>query len=106
MIKIDRVAGCHNHAVFLFGRFDSAGFSSPAHHHRIRGQSAFEDLVPADQFFAFAVQVFLNPLDKITLQFVFIFQVIFFHPFLAGLTFFPMGLGTFIGAEMKIAGGE
>ena len=37
---------------------------------------------------------------------MFIFQVIFLHSLLAGLTFFPMGLGTFIPADMKIVGGE
>src|SRR5687767_2844333 len=102
MIEVAPVAGSHDHIVILLGGSDASFFSPPAHDGSVWCETAFEDLIPADDLPAFAVQVFFHALDKITLQGVLIFQSFGLHPFLATRAHFPLLFRTFISANVDV----
>ena len=85
-----------------FGRFDTAFHAAPTHDSGIGSQSAFDNFIPADQLFPFLFQQVFHAVDKIALQFVFVFQVLRFHAGLAARTFVPETFETFIPADMDI----
>ena len=85
-----------------FGRFDTAFHATPTHDSGIGSQSAFDDFIPADQLFPFLFQQAFHAVDKIALQFVFVFQVLRFHTGLTARAFVPETFETFIPADMDI----
>ncbi len=100
MVKIAPAARCHNGLVFFFGCMYTAFFASPAHYQGIGCKTAFQYLVPANNFPAFAVYEFFHALYKIALQFVFVFQTFLTHQLLAYAVFLPPYLTAFVATNM------
>src|SRR6185437_2437500 len=106
VIEIDVLTRRHDDIVMLFGGIDTAFFAAPAHDRGVGGDTAFEDLVPADDAFAFAVDVFLHALDEPALQLVFVLETELFHPLLTFGAGLPAILGTFVAADVNIRSGK
>jgi len=96
----------HNHRMPHFCRCNASFFAPPRHHGRFRGQSPFQDLIPSQQLPAVSAQEFLNPGDKVTLQFVLLLQSLLFNSFLAQRTLLPFRLVGFIAPHMDESRGE
>ncbi len=96
----------HHHIVPLPGRLDAAVKTSPRHHRSFGSQSALQDLVPADQPFALAVQVFFHALNKPALQFIFIGKPLLPDPLLTFMACFPACFGGFVAADMNVFTGK
>src|SRR6476620_3153600 len=92
--------------MILFCCLYASLFSSPTHHNCIRSKAPFEYLIPPYQSFSFAVYIFLHPLNEVTLQFMFVFQVIVFNSLLAIRTTLPIVFWTFITSGMNILTGK
>ena len=68
----------HDHIMPLLGRFNTTLGSTPAHDCGIGCQTAFQNFIPTDDASPLAVDMIFDALNKITLQPMFIFQVVFF----------------------------
>src|SRR5262249_41074804 len=67
IVEVHISSGSHQYIVMLVGGCNTTLLSAPAHDRGVLCNTAFEDLIPANDFFSFAVYIFFNPLDKITL---------------------------------------
>ena len=104
MIEITRRFRCHHHIVSLIGSINTPLYSAPAHHCGFWRQSAFEYFIPPQQNPVLRVYKFLYPLNKIALQFTYIFQSFGFYPQFTFRAFCPFRFCGFISSNMDIFG--
>ncbi len=86
----------------LSRRIDAALYASPRHHCSILGQTALEDLIPADQPPSLGIDESLNPADKVTLKLRLIPKAFNPYPVLAFAALFPGHLGCLVAPDMDI----
>ncbi len=79
---------------------------APAHDGRVGGQTAFEDLIPADDLLSFRFHDLLHPFFKIALDFLHRLQSFLLHQLFDGVALLPEILGAFVAADMDIAKGK
>ena len=102
-IIVVRISGRrHNYAMTGFGSRYASGSSLPAHNNSVRSQTAFENFVPAYHRLAFFIYHITHVMDEITLQLIFILQVIILHELLGLCRFFPPLLGAFVAANVYV----
>src|SRR5699024_6659456 len=106
VVQVGSGGGGHDHVVAGTGGGDTPFFPAPGHHGRPRGESSFEDLVPADQTTATRGQVRVELADEPALQFVLVGQPLLLDPFLGGVTVLPLGLGAFVPTHVDVGAGE
>ena len=106
MVKITSISGSHNNLVFLTGSFNTSLFSTPRHYRSIRGKPPFQNLIPADDITPFTIHESLHPMNKPTLQSLFIFQSFTLHQCLAMAAFLPRFLRTLIATDMNVMTGK
>src|SRR5690554_2513274 len=99
MIKIAITSWGHHCIMSGFGCLNSTFLTRPAHHSSIGCKSTLQNLVPTDNFPAFAIDKFLNSTDEIALQTFFVLQVLSFYQLLTMCTFLPPHLRAFITAD-------
>src|SRR5882757_246542 len=87
-IEITEIPGGHDDGMLHLRSRDTPGHPAPAHHGGFRSEATFEDLVPANELFAFGIDHFLDPLYKIALQLVYIAEMLVLH---ASCTFWTSG---------------
>src|SRR5688572_22684896 len=102
MIKIAMRTRRHDDIVTSLGRSDTSLCASPRHNSGIWCESAFEDLIPANDLFAFRIEIRFDALNEITLQLVLIGQVFIRHQLLAIGTGFPSCLWAFISTDVDV----
>ncbi|MNY31888.1 hypothetical protein D3C86_1660710 [compost metagenome] len=102
MVEITRRTRCHNNIVSHFGRFNSARFTLPTHNGGFRSQTALQNFIPTNHFSILGNQEFFNSANEITLQFLFVFQLLRFHSGLTFGAFFPTCLIYLIASNMNI----
>ena len=61
----------HDGIMPCFGCVHTAFYTAPWHNSRIGSQTTFENFIPANDVFAFAIQVFLHTGNEIALQLIF-----------------------------------
>ena len=108
-IEVHTVAGrSHNHAVVHQGSSNATIFATPAHHGCRRSQTALENFVPTDDFFALSGKIFFHALHNVALKFFFgrVFlvgsQTEFLDAFLAFRALLPACLWTFVATDVEI----
>src|ERR1035437_856085 len=79
----------HDYIVAHLGGGDAALYAAPRHHGRAWSQAALKDLVPADRPAALLRNEPRHPFDKVTLQFVLVFEPFGLHPGMAPRTLLP-----------------
>ena len=87
-----------------FHSFQTTLSTTPGHHRSIRSQTTVQNLVPAQQVTAVAVQETFHAVNQVTLQFVHVLQPFFLHAGLAERTGLPRCLSSLITTYMNIFG--
>ena len=80
----------------------AAVHAAPRLHRRTRGQTAFEDFVPADHLAAVCFEVTADLTDEPGLQFVFVVQAFSGYAALAFRALFPPNLGGLVPADVDV----
>ena len=94
------------------GSFHAFTRPAPCHHRRIRGYTAFEDFIPADDFAPVGIEEFLRFGNDVTLQalfrrmFLVVLQAQLADFCLALRAFFPTGLRALVSSHVDVLGGE
>ena len=105
-IEVVERAGGHNDIVVHPDSLDTPLGTLPGHYRSVIRKTAFQNLVPSDEFLAIGIDDLFHPADAVTLQLINIFQLLVRNPFLAERTHFPVGFFCFISANVHILGGE
>ena len=90
----------------LAGRFNAAFGAAPRHDGGFRRQSAFQDLVPADELVSVRGEESLDAADKVTLQFMIVLEAFACLRRGALSAHGPPGLGGFVSADMNVRSRE
>lgn len=98
--------GGHDDLVPGSGCSDAACSATPRHDGGALRDTAFEDLVPADQVTAVFVKPFLYAKHEVALQLVFILQTFVLDTFLTGGADFPAFCRTLVATHMDVLRGE
>ncbi len=102
LVQVATVARCHHGVVPLPDGLEAALGPPPRHDRGVRGQAAFQDLVPADEPASVGVQEPLDAAHQVALELFHVFQPLFLHPALTVRTVVPMALPGLVATDMDI----
>ena len=106
--QVHDACGSHDEAMSLLGSLQcSLSVSLPTQNNGIvRQKATVRQLIPAYHLAPFATYIFAHPIHEITLQILFIGNLLLFHPCLTQRAFLPISFTGFIATDMDISGRE
>ena len=78
-VQIDVAIGGEDDIVAFLGSLDRTLFATPAHDRSVGSETTHEDLIPADELAALAVEVLLDTADHIALERVVVLETFALH---------------------------
>ena len=106
IIKISVIIRHHHHLVSSLCSFNTTRFSSPRHNDRCLRNIPLQYFIPTDNSLALLLQIRLDPVNGIILQFPFFLHFLLFHPGLTLLTLFPSIPRTLVTPDMDDLSGK
>ena len=105
-VQIDVAIGGEDDIVAFLGSLDSTLFATPAHDRSVGSETTHEDLIPADELAALAVEVLLDTADHIALERVVVLETFALHACLTLGALTPVLHRSFVTTDVDVLRGE